>query len=141
MAEVVKKTPKKLVKTKEKIKKIKKIPEGRGTINGYFSFNNTILNLSKENGEVLTQFSAGSIGYRGSKKSTSYVAKKTTEEIIKKATEYGIHNIKLQVKGVGAGRDTVIKKILETNSLKVEELIDKTPNAFNGTRPRKKPRK
>ena len=137
MAIVVKKTPKKVVKTK----KIKKIPEGRGAINGYFSFNNTILNLSKENGEVLTQCSAGSIGYRGSKKSTSYVAKKTAEEIIKRASEYGVYNVKLQVKGVGAGRDTVIKKIFETKSLNVEELVDKTPIPFNGTRPRKKPRK
>ena len=137
MATVVKKTPKKVVKTK----KIKKIPEGRGAINGYFSFNNTILNLSKENGEVLTQCSAGSIGYRGSKKSTSYVAQKTVEEIIKRASEYGVYNIKLQVKGVGAGRDAVIKKIFETKSLNVEELVDRTPIPFNGTRPRKKPRK
>jgi small subunit ribosomal protein S11 len=137
MAVIVKKSPKKVVKTK----KIKKIPEGRGAINGYFSFNNTILNLSKENGEVLTQCSAGSIGYRGSKKSTSYVATKTVEEIIKRASEYGVYNIKLQVKGVGAGRDTVIKKIFETKSLNVEELVDRTPIPFNGTRPRKKPRK
>jgi len=140
MAVVIKKTqksPKRLIKTK----KVKKIPEGRGAINGYFSFNNTILSLSKENGEVLTQCSAGSIGYRGSKKSTSYVAKKVAEEIIKKVAEYGINNVKLQVKGIGAGRDTVIKKILETNSLKVEELVDNTPNPFNGTRSRKKPRK
>src|SRR3954465_6484198 len=125
----------------EKAKKIKKVREGRGAINGYFSFNNTILNLSKENGEVLTQCSAGSIGYRGSKKSTSYVAQKTVEEIIKRASEYGVYNIKLQVKGVGAGRDTVIKKIFETKSLNVQELVDRTPIPFNGTRPRKKPRK
>jgi len=137
MAVVIKKTPKNLIKTK----KVKKIPEGRGIINGYFSFNNTILNLSKENGEVLVPCSAGSIGYRGSKKSTSYAAKKATEEIIKKATEYGIYNIKLRVKGVGAGRDIVIKKFLETNSLKVKEVEEGTPNPFNGTRPRKKPRK
>lgn len=134
---VEKKPSKKVVKTK----KIKKIPEGRGAINGYFSFNNTILNLSKENGEVLTQCSAGSIGYRGTKKSTAYVAKKTAEEIIKRAEEHGVYNIKLQVRGIGAGRDTVIKKIFETKSLNVEELIDATKIPFNGTRPPKKPRK
>jgi len=125
----------------EKAKKIKKVREGRGAINGYFSFNNTILSLSKENGEVLTQCSAGSMGYRGTKKSTAYVAQKTTEEIIKRASEYGVYSIKLQVKGIGAGRDSVIRKIFETPSLKVEELVDKTPIPFNGTRPRKKPRK
>jgi small subunit ribosomal protein S11 len=124
-----------------KSKKVKKIPEGRGIINGHFSFNNTILNLSKENGEVLVQFSSGSIGYRGSKKSTSYAAQKVSEKIIEKASEYGITSVKVQVKNVGSGRDSVIKKILEAKSLKVEELIDKTPVPFGGTRPRKRPRK
>jgi small subunit ribosomal protein S11 len=68
-------TEKKITNKKpvEKAKKIKKVREGRGAINGYFSFNNTILSLSKENGEVLTQCSAGSMGYRGTKKSTAYV--------------------------------------------------------------------
>ena len=121
--------------------KIKKIPEGRGIINGYFSFNNTILNLSKENGEVLCQVSAGSLGERGTKKATAGVAEKVAEEIIKKANDYGIQEIELQVRNVGAGRDVVIKKILEAKLLKVQKLTDKTPVAFNGTRPRKKPRK
>src|SRR3954447_5797628 len=137
MAAVVKKTPKKIVKAK----KIKKVSEGRGAINGYFSFNNTILSLSKENGEVLTQCSAGSMGYRGTKKSTAYVAQKTAEELIKRASEYGVYSVRLQIKGIGAGRDPVVKKIFEAPSLKVEELVDNTPIPFNGTRPRKKPRK
>src|SRR5436305_9555661 len=109
---VVKKNSKKV----GKVKKIKKIPEGRGIISGYFSFNNTILSLSKENGEVLTQCSAGSMGYRGSKKSTAYVAQKTAEELVKRASEYGVYSVKLQVKGIGAGRDPVIKKIFEASS-------------------------
>ncbi|CAG8463889.1 1064_t:CDS:2 [Ambispora leptoticha] len=116
-----------------KVKKIKKVPEGRGAINGYFSFNNTILNLSKENGEVLTQCSAGSIGYRGTKKSTAYVAQKVAEELIRRSSEYGVYSVKLQVKGIGAGRDPVIKKIFEAKSLNVEELVDNTPIPFNGT--------
>src|SRR5947199_10432274 len=118
-------------KTSPKSKKIKKIPEGRGCINGYFSFNNTILNLSKENGEVLSQVSAGSSGYRGTKKATAYAAQKTAEKILEKASDYGIQKIKLQVKGIGAGRDAVIKKICGVKSLQVEELIDKTPVPFN----------
>jgi len=128
---------------KAKPKKIKKVSEGQGIINAYFSFNNTILNLSKENGEVLFQISAGSNGYRGTKKSTPYAAQKTAEKIIEKVGDYGINDIKLKLKGVGAGRDAVIKKVDEyckTNSLPLE-LIDKTPIPFNGTRPRKKPRK
>lgn len=127
---------------KKSAKKIKKIPEGQGYINGYFSFNNTILNLSKENGEILGgQVSAGSIGYRGAKKATVYAAQKVVEKILEKAHDYGIQKIKLQVRGIGAGRNAVIEKIREAKSVQVEELIDKTPVPFNGTRPRKKPRK
>src|SRR5436305_13411141 len=99
---VVKKNPRKV----GKVKKIKKIPECRSVISGFFSFNNTVLSLSKENGEVLTQCSGGIINHRG--KSTSLVAQKTAEEVIRKASDYGIYNVKLQVKGIGAGRDAVI---------------------------------
>jgi len=132
---------KKSSKKEAKPKKIKKIPEGRGAINGHFSFNNTILNLAKESGEVLTQVSAGTVGYKNTKKATPYAAQKAAEEIIKMASEYGIYNVRVQAKGIGAGRDAVIKKILETSSLNVEELIDKTPNPHGGCRPPKRPRK
>ncbi|MDR1670214.1 MAG: 30S ribosomal protein S11 [Spiroplasmataceae bacterium] len=137
---------KKVAKKEVKVKKIKKVAEGRGIINGHFSFNNTILNLSKENGEVLVQSSAGSVEFgnkkaTGSRKSTPFMAEKVAEEIIGKAAEFGVSSIKLQVKGIGAGRDTVIRKILGAEKLKVEELIDKTPVPHGGCRPRKSPRK
>ena len=140
---VAKKGSKKEVKTK----KIKKVPNGRGIIHGKFSFNNTILDLSKENGEVLTTVSAGSVELgnnkkvTGTKKATAFMAEKVAEEIIRRATEFGVHNAELQVKGIGAGRDTVIKRILEEKSLNVEGLIDKTPNRHGGCRPRRAPRK
>jgi small subunit ribosomal protein S11 len=134
--------PKKTSKQTTKTKKIKKIPEGRGIIHGKFSFNNTVLRLSKENGDALGKtISAGSIGFKNTKKATPYAAQKTAEEIIKMAAEYGINNFKLQVRGIGAGRDAVIKKILENESLKTEALIDKTPEKHGGCRPRKRPRK
>ena len=134
-------------KKETKTKKIKKIPEGRGIIHGKFSFNNTILDLSKENGDVLTWVSGGSVDLgnnkkvTGARKATLFMAEKTAEEIIKKAVEFGISSVKLQVKGIGAGRDAVIKKILGEKSLNVGELIDKTPNPHGGCRPRKRPRK
>jgi small subunit ribosomal protein S11 len=134
-------------KKETKVKKIKKISEGRGIINGHFNYNNTILNLSKENGDVLVQSSSGSVDLgnnkkvTGSKKSTPFMAEKAAEEIIRKASEFGVYTVKLQVKGVGAGRDTVIKKVLEEKNLNVEELIDKTPVPHGGCRPRKRPRK
>lgn len=130
-----------VVKTVQKKKKKIKVIEGRGVVNGHFSFNNTILNLSRDNGEVLAQCSAGSIGYKGSKKSTAYVAQRVAEEIIRQAVERGVYKVKLVVKKIGSGRDAVIKEFLGSNLLQVEELIDKTPLKFGGTRPRKKPRK
>lgn len=134
-------------KKEAKVKKIKKVSEGRGIINGHFSYNNTVLNLSKENGDVLVQSSSGSVDLgnnkkvTGSKKSTPFMAEKAAEEIIKKASEFGVYTVKLQVKGIGAGRDTVIKKILGEKSLNIEELNDKTPVPHGGCRPRKRPRK
>src|SRR5438132_7784341 len=110
----------------KKTKKIKKVPEGRGIIHGKFSFNNTILDLSKENGDVLTTVSAGSVDLgnnkkvTGTKKATAFMAEKATEEIIRRAAEFGVYNVEIQVKGIGAGRDSVIKKILEQKSLNVE---------------------
>jgi small subunit ribosomal protein S11 len=136
-----------VAKKETKIKKIKKIPEGRGAVNGHFSFNNTILNLSKENGDVLAQVSAGSIDLgnnkkvTGTKKATAFMAEKAAGEIIKRAVEFGVYDVKLQVKGIGSGRDAVIKKLLEEKSLNVEELVDRTPNPHGGCRPRKRPRK
>ena len=129
-------------------KKIKKVPEGRGIIYGKFSFNNTILRLAKVNGDALGQtISAGSIDLgnnkkvTGTKKGTPFMAEKAAEEIIRRADEFGVHNVEIQVKGIGAGRDSVIKKILEEKSLKVEGLTDRTPNRHGGCRPRRAPRK
>ena len=138
---------KKSSRKETKTKKIKKVPNGRGIIHGKFSFNNTILDLSKENGEVLTTVSAGSVELgnnkkvTGTKKATAFMAEKVAEEIIRRATEFGVHNAEVQVKGIGAGRDTVIKRMLEEKSLNVEGLIDKTPNRHGGCRPRRAPRK
>ncbi|CFW93008.1 30S ribosomal protein S11 [endosymbiont DhMRE of Dentiscutata heterogama] len=144
---VEKKVSKSQVKTTKPKKKIKKIPEGRGIIHGKFSFNNTILDLSKENGDILATVSAGSVDLgnnkkiTGTKKATPFMATKVAEEIIRKANEFGIHNVELQVKNIGAGRDTVIRRILEEKSLNVETLIDRTPVRHGGCRPPRAPRK
>ncbi|CAG8769572.1 14732_t:CDS:2, partial [Racocetra fulgida] len=66
-------------------------------------------------------------------------AEQVAEAIIKKTEDYGIQKVSLQARNPGLGRDIVIKKISESKSFEIEELVDKTPLAFNGTRPRKKP--
>lgn len=120
----------------------------RGIIHAKFSFNNTIIGLSEENGKFLAIESGGTIDLgnnkkpTGTKKKTLFVAEKVAEKIIKRAVaEFGIFDVKLEVKKFGAGRDAVIKKILWEKSLNVEELIDRTPISYGGCRPRKRPRK
>ena len=142
---VGKKSPKKDTKTK----KIEKVPSGRGIIHGSFSFNNTILRLTKENGDALGKtFSAGNVDpgngkkVTGTRKGTSSMAEKTAEEIIKAAAEFGIRDIvEIRARGIGAGRDLVIKRILGEKSLNVGALGDATPIPHGGCRPRKRPRK
>ena len=134
-------------KVKKSSKKIKKVPEGRGIIKGRFSFNNTKFDLVKENGDILTWVSAGSVDLGGTKKvtgtrkGTQTMAEKTAEEIIRRAAAFGIHNVKIEARGIGAGRDPALKRILREKSLNTEEIIDKTPLPHGGCRPRKRPRK
>jgi len=133
---------------KKDSKKIEKVSSGRGMIHGKFSFNNTIFDLSKENGEVLTVVSAGNVDLgnnkkvTGTKKGTEFMAIKVAEEIIKEAEEFGIRDVtEIRVQGIGAGRDRSIKRILEEKSLNVRALGDGTPVPHGGCRPRKRPRK
>jgi small subunit ribosomal protein S11 len=134
-------------KKENKPKKIKKVPEGRGIIHGTFSFNNTTLDLSREDGKVLTVVSGGSVDLgngkkvTGAKKGTPFVAEAVAKEIIRRAIEFGVYNVELHVKKIGAGRDTVIKTMLKEKSLNVEGLSDRTPNRHGGCRPRRAPRK
>jgi small subunit ribosomal protein S11 len=137
-----------MIVRKKGSKKIKKVPEGRGIVHAKFSSNNTILDLSKENGEVLTVVSAGSVDLgngkkvTGAKKGTVFIAEKVAEEIIKRAADFGIRNIiEIRAKGIGAGRDLAVKRILEEKILNVGALGDVTPIPHGGCRPRKAPRK
>jgi small subunit ribosomal protein S11 len=139
---------KKSSKKDTKIKKIEKVPSGRGIIHAKFSFNNTIIDLSKENGDVLAVKSGGSVDlgnnkkFTGTRKGTLVAAEKVAEKIIERAADFGIHSITAIItKGIGAGRDPVIKIILGKKSLNVRALGDATPIPHGGCRPRKAPRK
>src|SRR6185295_6024377 len=98
-----------------------------GIIHGSFSFNNTILRLTKENGDALGKtFSGGNVELdnkkkvTGTKKGTSFMAKKAAEETITEAAKFGIRDIvEIRVRGIGSGRDPAIKRILEEKSLNV----------------------
>ena len=104
--------------------------------------------MSKENGQILKVVSGGSVDLgnnkkaTGTKKSTVFVAEKVAGDIIKWAAEFGIHNItEIKTRGIGAGRDPAIKKLLGEKSLNLGALTDVTPIAHGGCRPRKRPRK
>ncbi|KLL03412.1 MAG: 30S ribosomal protein S11 [Mycoplasmataceae bacterium CE_OT135] len=126
----------------KKVKKVKKIPSGRGCLYVHSSFNNLIITITKENGDKLEQISSRTAtGYRGSKGATFLAAEKASEVALTRLTEFGISSVKIVFCGIGIGRDAAYKKFRSATGLLKEGLFDKTPLAFNGCRPRKTPRK
>lgn len=126
-------------KNKSKITKKPKIKVPVAVLHIKATFNNTILSLTKPNGDVFVQASAGTIGYKGTKKSTPYAAQLATENVLKKAQECQVQELTVKVTGIGAGRNSVLRAI-ENSGLKITSIADVTPLPHNGCRPPKKPR-
>ena len=103
------------------------------------SYNNTIVAISDSNGEVIAWSSAGSIGFKGTKKSTPYAANLVAKDCVEKAKKFNLMNIKVVVKGIGPGRESAIRG-LAGSGLNLTSIQDATPIAHNGVR-RKKPRR
>lgn len=103
------------------------------------SYNNTIVAISDSNGEIIAWSSAGSIGFKGTKKSTPYAANLVAKDCVEKAKKFNLMNIKVIVKGIGPGRESAIRG-LAGSGLNLTGLQDATPVAHNGVR-RKKPRR
>lgn len=112
----------------------KRIKEGRISI--YSSYNNTIMALADGRGNVLTQVSAGKIGFSGSKKSTPFAASKVAEAIAQAAGTKGIELVEIFVKGVGPGRDSALRS-LASRPFDIAAIHDVTPVPHNGPRPPK----
>ena len=126
---------KKLKKTKKKIRKNIVL----GTVHIQSTFNNTIVTITDEVGNVIAWSSAGCMGYKESKKSTSFTAQMTTEAAAKKAMDQGLKEVDVLVKGPGPGRETAIRS-LQAVGLKVNMIKDVTPIPHNGCRPPKQRR-
>jgi small subunit ribosomal protein S11 len=122
-------------KTTKKIKR--NVP--RAIIHVQASFNNTIISVTDLNGEVICWDSAGSIGYKGSRKSTPFAAQKAAERVAEKALKLGVREAEVKVKGPGAGRESAIRS-LAANGIKIRVIEDRTPIPHNGCRPRKRRR-
>jgi len=103
------------------------------------TFNNTIVMISDVNGNAISWSSAGSLGFKGSRKSTPFAAQLAAEAATKEAIENGMKTIEVTVKGPGSGRESAIRS-LEANGLDVTAIRDVTPIPHNGTRPPKRRR-
>ncbi len=120
-----------------KRKERKNIPHGIAHIKS--TFNNTIINITDLEGNTIVWESAGTVGFKGTKKSTPFAAQVAAETVAKKAREHGMRKVDVLVKGPGAGRETAIRT-LQAAGLEVCGIIDATPVPHNGCRPRKRRR-
>ena len=121
-------------------KKVVRKNIAKGTVHIAASFNNTIITVTDEIGNVICWSSAGALGFKGSKKSTPYAAQQTVEDVMTKAKEHGIKEVGIRVQGPGSGRETAVKSVGATEGVRVTTLKDVTPLPHNGCRPRKKRR-
>jgi small subunit ribosomal protein S11 len=108
-----------------------------GQVHILASFNNTIITVTDQKGEALTNSSAGSCGFRGSKKGTAYAAQVAAEKALQAAKQlHGLSKADVYVKGIGLGRDTAVRA-LSANDIAVESIRDVTGVPHGGVRPRK----
>jgi small subunit ribosomal protein S11 len=120
-------------------KKIKK-QVAKGVVYIAATFNNTVITVTDEMGNVIAWSSAGSLGFKGSKKSTPYAAQQAVEDAMNKAKEYGIKEVGIKVQGPGSGRETAVKSVGAIEGIRVIFFKDITPLPHNGCRPPKKRR-
>ena len=127
----------KKAKPKKKNKLKRNITSGIAFVQS--TFNNTIISIADENGNVVAWSSAGSKGFKGSRKSTPYAAQVAADHAGEKAYEQGLRTLSVQVKGPGSGRETALRA-LQSRGFKIISIKDTTPMPHNGARPPKKRR-
>ncbi len=120
-----------------KKKELKNIVKGVAHIKS--TFNNTIITISDTNGSVIAWASAGTAGFKGSKKSTPFAAQLAADDVARKSMEHGLKQIEVYVKGPGSGREAAIRS-LQAAGLEISLIKDVTPIPHNGCRPPKRRR-
>jgi small subunit ribosomal protein S11 len=120
---------------KRKVKK--NIPEAQAHIHS--TYNNTVVSITDVNGNVISWASAGTIGYKGTKKKTPFAAGQSAEAAAKSAMDAGVRKVEVFVKGLGSGKENAIRS-LQAAGLEITALNDETPVPHNGCRPPKRPR-
>jgi small subunit ribosomal protein S11 len=121
-------------------KKVAKKNIAKGVVYISATFNNTVVTVTDEMGNVIAWSSAGSLNFKGSKKSTPYAAQQAVEDALNKAKEHGIKEVGIKVQGPGSGRETAVKSVGATEGIKVTFLKDISPLPHNGCRPPKRRR-
>ncbi len=118
-------------------KERKSVPKGRAYIQS--TFNNTLITLTDPNGNVIASGSAGTVGFKGSRKSTPFAAGQAAERVARKAMDNGMRQVDVSVKGPGSGREAAIRA-LQAAGLTILSIRDVTPMPHNGCRARKRRR-
>ena len=126
-----------MAKQSKKKKNVQINPVGEAHIQA--SFNNIIISLCNEKGQVISWSSAGKMGFRGSKKNTPYAAQIAAEDVGNKAKEYGLKTLKVEVSGPGSGRESALRSLQAIGYI-ITSIKDVTPIPHNGCRPRKRRR-
>jgi len=113
------------------------VPQGRAYI--YSTFNNTLVSLTDPQGNVIATASAGTVGFKGSRKGTAFAAQRAAEQVARKGMDSGLRQVDVLIKGPGAGREAAIRS-LQGAGLFVTSIRDVTPIPHNGCRPPKRRR-
>jgi small subunit ribosomal protein S11 len=129
-----------MAKRKVARKKVIKKNIARGIIHISASFNNTLVTVTDEMGNMIAWSSSGSLGFKGSKKSTPFAAQAAVEDVMEKAMVHGIREVGIKVQGPGSGRETAVKAVGAIEGIRVSFMKDVTPLPHNGCRAPKRRR-
>jgi small subunit ribosomal protein S11 len=121
-----------------KARKLRRV-DSRGVVHVKATFNNTLVTITTNRGEVLCTGSAGTVGFKGTRKSTPFAAQRAAEQAASLAMRHGVREVEVKVKGAGSGRESAVRA-LSNSGLKVLSIEDVTPLPHNGCRARKKRR-
>lgn len=111
----------------------------RGIVHIKATFNNTMITITDTAGETLCWASAGTVGFKGTRKSTPFAAQRAAENVARAARKFGVSEVEIRVKGPGSGRESAITS-LQASGLRIHSIEEVTPLPHNGCRPRKKRR-
>ena len=111
----------------------------KATVHVKATFNNTLITVTDMNGDAICRDSGGTVGFKGSRKSTPFAAQRAGEKCARTAMRYGVREVEIRVKGPGPGRESAISAFQQTG-LRIASIEDVTPIPHNGCRPRKRRR-